>query len=1181
MAASFLMAVASAGTAVATGSTFTVFGMSTFMSTLLVNTAMGLAMRALAPSMPAGAGGVQISGATGSAVDHPIIYGRAKVGGVRTFDVTTGDQNKYLHRVLSFAGHEIQDYQEIYINDMLVTGLDSDGNVSEVTDSDGETSDRFDGFITIKKYYGTDGQVGDPDLISATSDLDDGEGKWTSAHRLQGIAYLYVKMKASSSKYPNGVPKISAVIQGKKVFDPRQNKDVWSDNPALCALDFMTQPHGMNTRIGRVSVPDIIKAANICDELVDGKKRYTCNGSFLTGGSPDATLDPLLTSMGGAIWYAQGKFRCKAAKWTSPVYSFDENQLMDQVTVGTRRSRMDNFNVIKGKFKGEETNWFESDYPSVTDPSFVSADNGIVNNISMDFPFTSDSITAQRLAKIFLFRNREQITFESVFDLTAMNVQVGDVVQITNDRFGWSSKTFEVFSWSIEVNGGEAIGIKMALSEISEDVFNDVDGSVFELNNTMTASPYSVPPLVTTESSNTLINKTIDGATNTISNVSSSSVSDFDEAVEDLIGANVVSGTGVSVAYNDATGQTTVSNTLPDQTVTLTEGSNVAITGTYPDFTISSTGGGTGTVSSVAATVPTGFSVSGSPITTSGTIALSYASGYQGYTSSESTKLSNIEAGANVTDTANVTAAGALMDTEVTNLAQVKGFDSADYATAAQGTLADSAIQTNDSPTFGDITASGDVTVDTTTLHVDSTNHRVGIGTITPNNQLNIQDTGDVTVSVKSTGTGDADATLVLDASDTGEALIQFRQDGVDKASIEYFQGGSPDLNIRTSSGTDGVIDLQPNDVLTLRAAEDQVSITGDLSVTGTITSTGIDVTGNATFADNGKAIFGAGSDLQIYHDGSNSYVDAAGVGHLVLQSQGDDKDVRIKSDDSFGGLTDYIIVDGSTGQVKLRYYGDARLNTTSTGVDVSGTITSDGLTVGGNVDVTGTVDGRDVATDGTKLDGIEAGATADQTAAQLLTAIKTVDGVGSGLDADLLDGLHESTFMRRSANSGLDMNNNNITDVEDIYLQDRIYHDGDNNTYMQFHAADQWRVVTGGTERLEVKNTYTTIQNKAKFTYVNWDNSGENALRNSHQVSSVSDLATGSFRTNFSSAFPAATYAPAGMSNTSGGSNIPAIGFNTSTGTNYTTTACGHSAEDVDGGYTDYDNNCVMYIGG
>jgi hypothetical protein len=66
------------------------------------------------------------------------------------------------------------------------------------------------------------------------------------------------------------------------------------------------------------------------------------------------------------------------------------------------------------------------------------------------------------------------------------------------------------------------------------------------------------------------------------------------------------------------------------------------------------------------------------------------------FTDAEQTKLSGIETGADVTDTLNVTAAGALMDSEVTNLAEVKAFSSADYATAAQGTLADSALQPGD-----------------------------------------------------------------------------------------------------------------------------------------------------------------------------------------------------------------------------------------------------------------------------------------------------------------------------------------------------------------------------------------------------------------------------------------------------------------------------------------------------
>ena len=71
------------------------------------------------------------------------------------------------------------------------------------------------------------------------------------------------------------------------------------------------------------------------------------------------------------------------------------------------------------------------------------------------------------------------------------------------------------------------------------------------------------------------------------------------------------------------------------------------------------------------------------------------------------------------------------------------------------------------------------------------------------------------------------------------------------------------------------------------------------------------------------------------------------------------------------------------------------------------------GIDVTGNITVSGTVDGRDVATDGSKLDGIESGATADQTASQILTLIKTVDGAGSGLDADTLDGISSASFLR------------------------------------------------------------------------------------------------------------------------------------------------------------------------
>ena len=93
----------------------------------------------------------------------------------------------------------------------------------------------------------------------------------------------------------------------------------------------------------------------------------------------------------------------------------------------------------------------------------------------------------------------------------------------------------------------------------------------------------------------------------------------------------------------------------------------------------------------------------------------------------DGTKLDTVETNADVTDTANVTSAGALMDSEVTNLAQVKAFDSSDYATAAQGTTADAALPKAGGAMTGAITTNStfdgrDVATDGTKLDTIETN---------------------------------------------------------------------------------------------------------------------------------------------------------------------------------------------------------------------------------------------------------------------------------------------------------------------------------------------------------------------------------------------------------------------------------------------------------------------------
>ena len=503
MAVSAVMAAVSTGVAAATGGALMTVGFLTSMGigalaqNFLISTAMGAALNALAPKPPTASAtrGYSISGESGAALDHQIIYGESKVGGVRVYDSTTGGStNKYLHRVLVFAGHEINSYEQIYVNNDLVT-LDGNGFVT----APAQYVKGGNPHIRIKKYLGTDAQAADSSLITDTSSLTPSTGQWSSLHKLSGLAYLYVRFEYDPDVFPNGVPAISAVVKGKKVYDPRTTTTVWSDNPALCLRDYLTADYGLAVPAARISDDHVIAAANICDQSVTTalgtNTRYTCNGAFVTAFTPSQVISDIITSMGGLFWYSQGKWRMKASAYTTPTVTLTENDLRSSVSVSTRHSRRDTFNTVKGKFKGVESDWQEADYPQVISSPAIAADNNIINTADYSLPFTTSSITAQRIAKIFLFRNREQLTVSASFGLKAFQVEVGDIVNLSLARFGWLPKTFEITNWSFGLTEGLDLQVNLTLREISSDVFEDVNGLTFETNNTSLPSAFSAPDI--------------------------------------------------------------------------------------------------------------------------------------------------------------------------------------------------------------------------------------------------------------------------------------------------------------------------------------------------------------------------------------------------------------------------------------------------------------------------------------------------------------------------------------------------------------------------------------------------------------------------------------------------------------------------------------------------------------
>jgi len=199
---------------------------------------------------------------------------------------------------------------------------------------------------------------------------------------------------------------------------------------------------------------------------------------------------------------------------------------------------------------------------------------------------------------------------------------------------------------------------KVTFSNLEDSVFGNVSGDI-----TIAAGGAStLASIANSKLANSSI--TIDGSAISLGgSVTTTNTQLSTEAVQDIAGALVATGgtkTGIAVTYDDANANMDFVVTFPSQTD-------------------------------------------------------------ENFTTADHNKLDGIEASADVTDTTNVTSAGALMDSEVTNLADVKSFDTSDYATSAQGTKADAALPKGGGAMTGAITTNStfdgrDVATDGTKL---------------------------------------------------------------------------------------------------------------------------------------------------------------------------------------------------------------------------------------------------------------------------------------------------------------------------------------------------------------------------------------------------------------------------------------------------------------------------------
>ena len=124
---------------------------------------------------------------------------------------------------------------------------------------------------------------------------------------------------------------------------------------------------------------------------------------------------------------------------------------------------------------------------------------------------------------------------------------------------------------------------------------------------------------------------------------------------------------------------------------------------------------------------------------------------------------------------------------------------------------------------------------------------------------------------------------------------------------------------------------------------------------TAQMSSAELALTGGLSLGDNVKAKFGAGDDLQIYHDGTNSRIHDTGTGNLIIRGS----HLSLQDSDGYDYIT--AVDDGTGGTIRLFNSTNERLKTTSTGIDVTGSVTIDS---GGTISAVSTTDLQINATD-------------------------------------------------------------------------------------------------------------------------------------------------------------------------------------------------------------------------
>lgn len=418
----------------------------------------------------------------GTIEPQKILYGQNLVSGPISFVGTYGDTNRVLAHAVVLAGHEVEEIVDIYFDDEVITDSQIDANGYVTSGTFGPKGNKSFAFgvtnfgtniCKINRYTGASGQTADPDLVSNFF-------SYTSDHVGTGLAYItthWLLKDGSQKTWDQYSPQnIKATVKGRKVYDPRTTLTAYSDNPALCLADYLTNTDfGMGIDSAKIDWDSVEAAANACDVTVSvpsgTEKRFACNGVLFGTDSHKTNINKILSSMNGLLSFTNGKYVIRAGVYEAPAVNLDEDNLIGAVSIKTSFERSDRFNTVTGTFIDPAQNYKATEFPEVQLTAALLRDNGEVLSKDIQLPMTNSSYMAQRIAHKLVQISDQQKVVTFPTNLAGMQIAIGDRVSVSLEEFNWSNKVFICLGWTFSDSGNG--GVNLILREDDSGSYAD------------------------------------------------------------------------------------------------------------------------------------------------------------------------------------------------------------------------------------------------------------------------------------------------------------------------------------------------------------------------------------------------------------------------------------------------------------------------------------------------------------------------------------------------------------------------------------------------------------------------------------------------------------------------------------------------------------------------------------